>query len=54
MAQYGIVSQLLALVLFRAPAHACVTSAMIEVRLLSLSNSKCPAQTPDSHAWTPL
>ena len=34
MAQYGVVSQLLALVQWGAQAHAWVTTAMIDLRLL--------------------
>ncbi len=46
MAQYGVVPQLLALVQWRARSHACVTTAVIVLRQ-SLSDSKCPARTPD-------
>jgi hypothetical protein len=45
MAPYGVVSQLLALVQWRAWAHACATTAMIELRLLQVT--ECPARTPD-------
>jgi hypothetical protein len=46
MAPYVEVSQLLALMQWGARAHACVTTAMIELRLLPVTEW-LPARTPD-------
>jgi hypothetical protein len=47
MALYGEVSQLLSLMQWGARAHAYVAAAMIELRLLPVTEW-LPARTPDS------
>ena len=50
MAQYGAVSQFLALVQWRARAHACVTTALTELRLLRVTEW---LQAPCPDSWLP-